>query len=544
MIPLSIVLVSLMAAGAGNAHGWLEQVQYLISDSERKEFLDLAGSEDRDRFIEEFWRSRDLDPSTERNEFREAYLARVEQANRDYGSGSDRARIFVLNGKPDQRLVYPPMQWEEPLPVATRTQTPQRDGGIRAAGVEGSRPAIRIDSPEAEIWTYYQVRSVAALAGPLELIFMKVPGGELSVLFAARHARNPVLLARMLGNTPLFQGSRTAFSDYTLVYAGPPRFAGLTEFYRQLLTNPASFDTLDLVRTTSHARRALDDAPERRLTRRKLVEEVQSALFFAELPGRMQAWRFQGADGWHYLPFFVSIPGNQLDGVSRLEVVAEIRRQGKIVAELEDHIDVSGADRSQIEDEGLTYQSRFAVGPGLQTLRLWVLDRERGRIFRGEHEFALHSEGGFELSDLVVCRSILPAGEAVDPAGIRTGRDWLRFSDLNPLRADQQLMVPSSDGRFRRKDRLTLYFEVYRPELRNDRPRVQVKLRLFQPDRELGSPPPVLLAHLTQDAERKISYAQTLDLGSLPPGSYRLRIEAIDTWAGAVAAAESGFEVH
>jgi GWxTD domain-containing protein len=544
LYPSALLLIAVLGAGTNDSTSWLNEVGYLISDNERKEYLALTSAEDRAAFVEEFWRVRDQDPSSERNEFREAYLTRVAEAHRMFGAGTDRARVWVLNGKPDQRLVYPNMKWEEPLPTQSRSRTEILDQGVRGGAVEGSRPVIRIDSPEAEIWTYFHSRAVAALAGPLELIFMKVPDGELAVLYAARHARNPLLSARMLGNTPLFQGSRAAFSDYTVVYAGPPRYTDLTAFYRELLTNSGAFDTLDLVRTVSQIRRPLDDAPERRALRRKLVEEVRSALFFEELPARLQVWRFEGAGGWAYLPFAVSVPGDGLEGTTELTVVAEIRRDGKTVAELQDQIDLAAADRERLRRNGLTYQSRFAVQPGPQVMTLHLLDRSRGRLYSVEHPLSVKAGTGFRLSDPVICQDIQEVRQSSDPLGVRTQRDWIRLTDLNPLLADSHLMIPDGDGRFRRKDRLSLFFEIYRPEMRNDRPRVEIRLRLFGAGREVASLPPVVLTHLTQDGERKISYAQTLDLGRLPTGRYRLAVEATDLWSGNAAVAESGFEVY
>ncbi len=544
MYPSALLLIAVLGAGTTDSPSWLDEVRYLISDPERKEYLALTSAEERTAFVEEFWRVRDQDPSTERNEFREAYLARVAEAHRKFGEGTDRARVWVLNGKPDQRLVYPNMKWEEPLPTQSRGPIELPEQGVRGGAVEGSRPVIRIDSPEAEIWTYFHSRAVAALTGPLEMIFMKVPDGELAVLYAARHARNPLLSARMLGNTPLFQGSRTAFSEYTLVYAGPPRFTDLTAFYRELLVNSASFDTMDLVRTVNQIRRPLDDAPERRALRRRLVEEVRSALFYEELPALLDAWRFEGAGGWAYLPFAVGVPGEELEGVTELSVVAEIRRSGKTVAELEDRIDLASADRERLRREGLTYQSRFAVQPGEQVLKVHVLDRARGRLFSRELPLSVTGGSGFRLSDPVFCRAVETITPGLDPAGIRTQRDWIRLTDLNPLVADSLMMVPDADRRFRRKDRLSLFLEIYRPELRDDRPRVEVRVRLYSAVRETASLPPVVLTHLTRDGERKISYAQTLDLSSLPTGGYRLVVEAVDLWSGNTAAGEGGFEVY
>src|ERR1700730_12078110 len=92
---------------------WLEKdVAYIITDEERKAFKKLATDEERERFIEEFWRRRDPDPDTEENEFKEEYYERIAYANEHFASGipgwkTDRGRIWIMYGKPDERETHP-----------------------------------------------------------------------------------------------------------------------------------------------------------------------------------------------------------------------------------------------------------------------------------------------------------------------------------------------------------------------------------------------------------------------------------------------------
>src|SRR5207253_714494 len=91
---------------------WLEKdVTYIITDDERRAFKKLETDEERERFIEEFWRRRDPDPDTDENEFREEYYERIAYANEHYTSGipgwkTDRGRIYIMWGKPDELDSY------------------------------------------------------------------------------------------------------------------------------------------------------------------------------------------------------------------------------------------------------------------------------------------------------------------------------------------------------------------------------------------------------------------------------------------------------
>ena len=86
---------------------WLDNdVAYIITDQEKKAFKALTTDEERENFIEQFWRRRDPDPDTEENEYREEYYERIAYANEHFTSGipgwkSDRGRVYIAWGKPD-----------------------------------------------------------------------------------------------------------------------------------------------------------------------------------------------------------------------------------------------------------------------------------------------------------------------------------------------------------------------------------------------------------------------------------------------------------
>lgn len=92
---------------------WLNKdVAYIITPEEKKAFLALETDEERENFIENFWRRRDPNPDTEENEFREEYYERIAYANEHFTSGipgwkTDRGRIYIMFGKPDSIESYP-----------------------------------------------------------------------------------------------------------------------------------------------------------------------------------------------------------------------------------------------------------------------------------------------------------------------------------------------------------------------------------------------------------------------------------------------------
>src|SRR5580704_5057669 len=86
---------------------WLsEDVIYIITDAERKAFLELQTNEEREQFIEEFWQRRNPDPDSVDNTVKEEHYRRIAYANEHFSSGvqgwrTDRGRIYIMYGKPD-----------------------------------------------------------------------------------------------------------------------------------------------------------------------------------------------------------------------------------------------------------------------------------------------------------------------------------------------------------------------------------------------------------------------------------------------------------
>ncbi|HUX05974.1 MAG TPA: GWxTD domain-containing protein [Acidobacteriota bacterium] len=94
---------------------WLKiEVVHIITREEKEAFLKLESDELRDRFVEIFWEKRDPTPGTARNEFKREHYERIEFANKNFGPRgqkngwrTERGRIYILLGKPKERLEFP-----------------------------------------------------------------------------------------------------------------------------------------------------------------------------------------------------------------------------------------------------------------------------------------------------------------------------------------------------------------------------------------------------------------------------------------------------
>ena len=92
---------------------WLDQdVRWIITDQERNAFLSLSNDEERDAFIEQFWRRRNPDPESPDNSYREEIYRRIAYANEHFAAGkpgwmTDRGHMYIAWGPPDSIDSHP-----------------------------------------------------------------------------------------------------------------------------------------------------------------------------------------------------------------------------------------------------------------------------------------------------------------------------------------------------------------------------------------------------------------------------------------------------
>ena len=132
---------------------WLnEDVAYIISSQEKKEFRELETDAERDRFIQEFWKRRDPDPSTALNEYREEHYARIQYANEHFdnegrpGWKTERGRVYIIHGPPDSVSHF--YGQHQRVSVANPTTL------LNPAGEAIPSIFVEILTPESETWIY------------------------------------------------------------------------------------------------------------------------------------------------------------------------------------------------------------------------------------------------------------------------------------------------------------------------------------------------------------------------------------------------------
>jgi GWxTD domain-containing protein len=99
----------------------LEMVRIIATDEEYRALAE-APEDERQAAWDNFWKQRDPTPETARNEFKEEFFRRVRYANRHFGVlepgwKSDRGRVYILYGPPDQIESYPQNMGSPPYEI-------------------------------------------------------------------------------------------------------------------------------------------------------------------------------------------------------------------------------------------------------------------------------------------------------------------------------------------------------------------------------------------------------------------------------------------
>jgi len=86
---------------------FLTDVDPIMNPAELDTYLILETDPQRDIYITEFWRRRDVANGTTNHSFRDQYYERLETAKEEFQNvSSDRGRIFLIQGPPDERIKF------------------------------------------------------------------------------------------------------------------------------------------------------------------------------------------------------------------------------------------------------------------------------------------------------------------------------------------------------------------------------------------------------------------------------------------------------
>jgi GWxTD domain-containing protein len=480
---------------------WLEQdVAYIITDAERKVFNKLATDEEREAFIEDFWRKRDPDPDTDENEYREEYYERIAYANQHFASGipgwkTDRGRIYIMYGKADEIETHP---------AGGQYERPSYHGG----GSTSTYPF--------EIWFY---RYLPGVGSGIEIEFVDPTGsGEYRI------ARSPdekdallhvpgagLTLSEQLGLSSKADrvanggfGTGLGIGGYTREQDNPfTRLQILTDLQR-----PPQIKYAELSNLATSTTGIADDNP--------LDFDVRIDYFRASDERVMTAITVQTENKDLTFKDVGGVQTAQLNIFGRITAV-----NGRRAGIFEDPVTTSATveELTTIKDRKSAYQRAVPLAPGTYKVDVVVRDVNTGATGIKHVGFTVPKYDPKQLST-----STLVLAAKLQSLGDRPPSEMFSIGNNK--------VVPNVSGIYRRGEPVGIYLQVYNAGIDQTtlRPSVDVEYALLKDGKELGKQPEDWRG--MSDSGQRLTLARLIPTQGLAPGNYEFVIRLRDRVSG------------
>jgi len=475
---------------------WLDKdVTYIITDEERKAFKKLATDDERERFIEEFWRRRDPDPDTDENEFKEEYYERIAYSNEHFSSGipgwkTDRGRIWIMYGKPDERETHP---------MGGSYERPSWEGG-------GSTTTYPF-----EIWFY---RYLAGVGSGVEIEFVDPTGsGEYRI------ARNPNEKDAML----MVPGAGLTLSEQLGLTSKADRVAGIggvgNQNYQREQDSPFSRLQLlaDLNRPPQVKFNDLATAVNTGVVEENPLNFDLRIDFFRQSDERViTAFTIQAENKDLVFQDSGGLQQARMNIFARITSVA-----GRRVGIFEDPVitTATATELSEARDRKSAYQKAVPLAPGTYKVDVIVRDVASGATGLKQLGFTVpkYDQEKLSTSTLILAAKLesLVDQPAVGQFVIGTTK-----------------VIPNVSGIYKRGQPVGVYLQVYNAGIDQTtlRPSVDVEYSLIKDGKELGKQAEDWRG--MSDSGQRLTLARLIDTRNLGAGEYEVAIRIRDRVTG------------
>src|SRR6266849_911029 len=475
---------------------WLEKdVTYIITDEERRAFKKLATDYERERFIEEFWRRRDPDPDTEENEFKEEYYERIAYANEHFASGipgwkTDRGRIWIMYGKPDETETHPSggsYQREPQEGGGSTTTYPFERWFYRYLPGVGSGVEIEFVDPTGS--GEYRIARNPDEKDAL----LTIPGAGLTLAEEMGLANKADRVANMggVGMVGYMREQDSPFSRLQLLadLSRPPqiKFNDLASAVNTpvIEDNPLNFDVrVDFFRQSD----------ERVITAFTIQTDNQN-LVFKDSGGLQEA---------------------QLNIFGKITHVS-----GRRAGVFEDPVITRATTEELTEAKGRksAYQKAVALPPGRYRYDIIVRDIASGATGVRHQGFEVPKYDPAKLSTSTLVLAVKLEGLGDQPA-------------VGMFTIGNAKVIPNVSGTFHRGSPVGVYMKIYNAGIDQTtlRPAVDVEYALMKDGKELGKQLEDWRGN--SDAGQRLTLSKLIDSRGLTPGDYNVEVRVRDHVSG------------
>jgi GWxTD domain-containing protein len=492
---------------------WLDKdAIYIITDEERKAFKKLTTDEERDNFIEQFWLRRDPSPDTAENEYKDEHYRRIEYANEHFSSGipgwkSDRGRVYIMYGKPDEIDSHP---------AGGSYERPTEEGG----GETSTYPF--------EIWRYRYIEDIGnevmlefvdnTMSGEYHLTMdpsekdalLYVPGAGLTLMeqlgLANKTDRFSNTDGTHLGKS--LGGQTSQYNEFN-------RIELLSKIYKP----PAvKFKDLEALVTTKLSYNLLPF--EMRSDFIKITNETVLTPITIQIENKNLT--YVGKEGLHVAS--VNVFG-RITGVN-----------GRVAQTFEQVIDrrIPDSDFEQELASASVFQKTFPMRPGLYKIDLVLKDVNSGNagVYSTRLRIPSFNDEKLESSTLILA-------------------DKIERIPSKLVGSDQQFIIgsikvrPNVTESFARDQNLGIYLQVYNLAVdeKTNRPSVQIEYTITNEKDKSQVLNFVETPDKVEGATAQMTIEKLMRLDSLQPGKYNVQVKVSDNISKQTIVLSASFEV-
>lgn len=482
-----------------------DEVLYIITPEEKAAFARLTTNEEREQFIEEFWRRRNPDPDSPENTAREEHYRRIAYANEHFSSGvpgwkTDRGHIYILWGPPDEVDAH--------AAGSTYDRPPEQGGGTTTVHA-------------FDVWRY---RHMEDIGDNIEIWFVDPTGsgeyhitmdpGEVDALAHVPGAGPS--LSELLGapRSQRFSNATGTTLPAPLGGIGVDEFTNLETYFKvqrppQHLKDLEAIVTARVVRDQIHMDYRFDYL---RVTGDSVLVPIT-----LQVPNR--ELQFSGKDG---------VQSAVLNLYARITTLS-----GRVVQTFEEVISTDVPDsllRSSLSLSSI-YQRSVPLRSGLYRLDVVVKDSRSGSVgvIDAPLRVPRYDEEQLDASSLILADQI----RAVPTAQVGQG----------PFVLGNYKVRPRIHPEFTPADKMGIFLQLYNLKLAPDshNTNVSVSYRITKDLQQMWTQDESS-EQLHQHGEQ-ITIERNLPLSSLAPGRYTLEVYAIDLLTNRTVSRSAEFKI-
>ena len=471
----------------------LNEVPDIITEAERRAFLELGTAEEREQFREIFWHDRNPDPESMVNPVRDEHYRRLAYADEHFASGisgrkTDRGRIYIIWGPPDEIDSHP---------TGGKYDRPAEQGG----GSTSTYP-----------WELWRYRHLEGIGENIEIEFVDTTGsGEYRLTLdpcekdALAHVPGAgPSLSEILGRSS--KAGRFSNSNGTTC---PMPLGGTTARINE-------FDAMDRYFRVQRP-------PERF---KDLEEKVSSRIVHSQIHLEYRADFLRVTTNTVLVPVTVQVPNRDLSFQSKqglhsavLDVYGRITTPGGVVVQtFEDVISRDFPDSLFQSSLNLysIYQKPVPLRSGLYRLDLVVKDTVNGNL--GVFNTALRVPH-FE-DDKLDASSLILADQIEKVASPQTGAGQFVLNSYK--------VRPRLSHEFSSTEKLGIFLQLYNLKLDEilRKTSVSVAYRITKGQQEIWRAVETA-DHLRQGGEQ-LTIERLIPIDALLPGRYTIEVTAIN----------------